>query len=66
MTIAKVTLAQFKRQVQSRITKGEAFSMGADEWDERQKRVKEELDQMSLAEVKAKYPSHSYGFKVQP
>jgi len=60
-----VTLAQFKRQVQSRLTKGEAFSLGADEWAKRQELVEAELGRMSFEEIKVKYPSYSYGLQVR-
>jgi len=65
MSLIIVSIAQFKRQVQSRLTKGEAFSMNRDEWNKRQEQVKTELDQMSFDEIKVKYPSYSYGLKVR-
>lgn len=59
----KLTEEQARDIVRARLTKGSAFLKGATSYEEQQEKVKAELANLSIDELKQRWPNHTYDFR---
>lgn len=56
----KLSEEQFRQQVRARLTKGDAFRLGASAYQARQDAVARELSEMTRDDIVAKYPLYCH------
>jgi hypothetical protein len=56
----KLTVEQAREMLLTRLTKGDAFRLSADQYDAKQEAVRASLASLTIAEMKASYPEYTY------